>query len=217
MLSGQPPLDFDAAALHLLRCPGAQRVSLSPGSGIYVPGWLDPSQASAVQRACLDTLHWTSPTLKMFGRSHPIPRRHAFVGDVGVSYRWSGIVQHAQPWVPALSLVRARLAELGLPFNSLLANHYRSGSDSMGWHADDESELGPLPVIATISLGQARKLRVKPKAGGEALGILLEHGSLLLTSGEVQQHWLHQVAKSQASMIDRISLTFRYIGLESPT
>ncbi|WP_226661719.1 alpha-ketoglutarate-dependent dioxygenase AlkB family protein [Microbulbifer aggregans] len=199
-----------------MKCCDAERIPLYPGSAIYVPGWLESPDAAAVQRACLDSLDWTSPILKIFGRSHPIPRRHAFVGDTGVSYRWSGIVQHAQPWVPALSDVRARLAELGLPFNSLLANHYRGGSDSMGWHADDESELGPLPVIATISLGQARKLRFKPKAGGDAVGFLLEHGSLLLTSGEVQQYWVHQVAKSRASMIDRISLTFRYIGSESP-
>ncbi|MFV8782554.1 alpha-ketoglutarate-dependent dioxygenase AlkB family protein [Microbulbifer sp. SA54] len=195
--------------------PDAEDIPLFPGRAVYVPAWLDSNHASVVLAACVDNLHWTSPTLKMFGRAHQIPRRHAFVGDAGVHYRWSGLVQTAEPWIPELSEIRARLACIGLSFNSLLANHYRTGRDSMGWHADDEPELGQLPVIATISLGQARKLRFKPKGEGASLGVLLRHGSLLLTSGEVQQHWLHQVAKSQARMIDRVSLTFRYIGLES--
>ena len=162
---------------------------------------------------CLHQLDWTSPKLKMFGREVPIPRRHAFVGDPGIRYRWSGLEQHAAAWSAPLHSVRERLAAVGLPFNSLLANHYRGGSDSMGWHADDESELGPMPVIATLSLGQERKLRFRRKSGGDAVGISLQHGSLLLTSGEVQHYWQHQVAKSRASMIDRVSLTFRYIEM----
>ena len=186
---------------------------MPPGRALYVPGWLDPSAADQLLSDCLRDLDWSSPSIRMFGRELPIPRRHAFVGDPGIRYRWSGLEQRAEPWPPALRAVRRRLAEIGLGFNSLLANHYRSGNDSMGWHADDESELGAMPVIATVSLGQERKLRFRRKSGGSACGIPLGHGSLLLTSGEVQQYWVHEVAKSRASMIDRVSLTFRYIDM----
>ena len=192
---------------------GAEGISLAPGRAIYVPHWLEPDAADQLLRDCLLQLDWSSPKLKMFGREVPIPRRHAFVGDPGIRYRWSGLEQHAAVWPAALEVVRERLAAVGLAFNSLLANHYRGGSDSMGWHADDESELGPMPVIATLSLGQERKLRFRRKSGGDAVGISLQHGSLLLTSGEVQYYWQHQVAKSRASMIDRVSLTFRYIEM----
>ena len=192
---------------------GAEEIPLAPGRAVYVPRWLEPATADQLLHDCLHQLDWTSPKLKMFGREVPIPRRHAFVGDPGIRYRWSGLEQHAAAWSAPLHSVRERLAAVGLPFNSLLANHYRGGSDSMGWHADDESELGPMPVIATLSLGQERKLRFRRKSGGDAVGISLQHGSLLLTSGEVQHYWQHQVAKSRASMIDRVSLTFRYIEM----
>lgn len=206
-----PPSNFDRAAADLADWPGVQLIPLPPGRAIYIPNWLECEAAERLLNELLAVLHWSTPSLKMFGRSVPIPRRHAFVGEIGLRYRWSGLEQVAEPWPDVLLPVRERLTALGLRFNSLLANHYRSGSDSMGWHADDEVELGPSPVIATVSLGQERKLRFRRKGESSGVSIPLEHGSLLLTSGEVQQYWVHQIAKSRTSMIDRVSLTFRYI------
>ncbi|WP_237061561.1 MULTISPECIES: alpha-ketoglutarate-dependent dioxygenase AlkB family protein [Microbulbifer] len=187
----------------------AEWVHLEPGSGLLIPHWLGPAEESALMHACLGQLQWDQPEIRMFGRSHPIPRRHAFVADPGITYRWSGLEQVAQAWIGPLARVRTRLESCGFHFNSVLANHYRGGSDSMGWHADDERELGPHPVIATLSLGAPRRLAFKRRDGGGRTSLELGQGTLLLTSGAVQGHWLHQVAKSRRALAQRVSLTFR--------
>ncbi|GAA5523532.1 hypothetical protein Maes01_00077 [Microbulbifer aestuariivivens] len=191
--------------------PDSVTLPLPPGCAVLVPDWLTPGKAETLMAHCLDTLEWDQPSVRLFGRQYPIPRRHAFIGDAGVRYRWSGLEQHPQPWTAPLKDVRDRLFEAGFAFNSILINHYRSGADGMGWHADNERELGDSPVVATISLGQPRRLsfRVRQGAGREVLE--LPSGSLLLTSGAVQHHWQHQVAKSRRPLAGRISLTFRYI------
>ena len=160
---------------------------------------------------CLQQLQWERPLVRVFGRQHRIPRRHAFVGDPEVRYRWSGLEQQPQPWTESLSKIRARLAQAGFYFNSVLVNHYRDGADGMGWHADNEKELGDSPVVATLSLGQQRRLAFKRRDGSARLALEMCAGSLLLTSGAVQHHWLHQVPKSRKPLEPRVSLTFREI------
>ncbi|WP_237056200.1 alpha-ketoglutarate-dependent dioxygenase AlkB family protein [Microbulbifer sediminum] len=187
-------------------------VDLAPGSALLLPHWLGPSDQAGLMQACLELLAWDSPEIRMFGRSHPIPRRHAFVADPGITYRWSGLEQVGQPWIEPLARARSRLRSSGFDFNSVLANDYRGGADSMGWHADDERELGPHPVIATLSLGASRRLAFKRRDGGGRVALELGQGALLLTSGAVQRHWLHQVAKSRRPLGRRVSLTFRHLA-----
>lgn len=191
---------------------GTKWLDMAPGHALLVPTWLAPSEAAALLDDCLQQLCWEQPAVQVFGRRHPIPRRHAFVGDPGVIYRWSGLEQRPQAWIESLAALRAQLARAGFYFNSLLANHYRNGTDSMGWHADNEKELGEFPVVATVSLGQERRLSFKQRGGAGRLSVVLPSGSLLLTSGAVQKYWLHQVAKSTRPLKERISLTFRYIN-----
>lgn len=188
---------------------GHEWVDLAPGRALLVPAWLQPGEDIALMQALFTRLSWEQPSIRMFGRSHPIPRRHAFVADPGITYRWSGLEQVGQPWPVELLRIRERLATAGFCFNSMLANHYRGGEDSMGWHADDERELGDHPVIATLSLGEPRRLSFKRRDGEGRLALSLGKGSLLLTSGAVQHHWLHQVAKSRRELGERVSLTFR--------
>jgi alkylated DNA repair dioxygenase AlkB len=191
---------------------GTQWLDLPPGHALLIPTWLAPSEAAALLDHCLQHLCWERPMVRVFGSQHPIPRRHAFVGDNGVVYRWSGLEQRPQPWTETLDALRAQLARAGFLFNSLLVNHYRDGADGMGWHADNEKEMGENPVVATVSLGQERKLSFKQSDGAGRLSVILPSGSLLLTSGAVQKHWLHQVAKSTRPLKERVSLTFRYIN-----
>jgi alkylated DNA repair dioxygenase AlkB len=100
-------------------------------------------------------------------------------------------------------------------FNSLLLNYYRDGKDSMGWHADDETELGENPVVPSISLGATRKFLIRHRRSRESKAYLLTHGSLLLMGGTMQHHWLHAVPKTARPIGERINLTFRHI-LEAP-
>ncbi|WP_346839972.1 alpha-ketoglutarate-dependent dioxygenase AlkB [Microbulbifer sp. SAOS-129_SWC] len=205
-------LTFQTRAIALAAdYPDAEWPDLSPGHALLIRGWLSVREAQQLFDDCLRRLPWEQPRLRLFGREHPIPRRHAFVGDAEAVYRWSGLEQQPRPWTGALAQLRDRLNHAGFPFNSVLVNHYRGGADSMGWHADNERELGPHPVVATISLGQQRRLAFKRRGGGGRVPLDLPAGSLLLTSGAVQHHWLHGVAKSARPLGQRISLTYRNI------
>ena len=97
-------------------------------------------------------------------------------------------------------------------FTSVLLNYYRDGSDSNGWHADNEKELGVNPVIASVSFGSERNFQLKHN-NDKALkkNIFLEHGSLLLMKGVTQHLWKHQIPKTAKPVGPRINLTFRVI------
>ena len=81
----------------------------------------------------------------------------------------------------------------------------------MGWHADNEPELGDQPMIASVSLGETRRMLFRPVSGGKSLGIDLGHGSLLVMKGDSQKNWKHSIPKSAREMELRINLTFRAI------
>jgi alkylated DNA repair dioxygenase AlkB len=136
----------------------------------------------------------------------------AWYADTGLTYTYSGVTHAAIPWTPALAEVRRRVEEAsGAPFNSVLLNYYRDGADSMGYHADDEEELGVNPVIASISLGAVRQFFLKHPKSGEKLKYDLAHGSLLVMGGTCQHHWVHAVPKAKTALGERINLTFRKI------
>lgn len=159
-------------------------------------------------------LQWTQDRIVVYGREVPIPRLNAWYGDPGTDYAYSGLHLQPRPWLPELDVLRHQLSEhLQHPFNSMLANFYRDGSDSVGRHADDESELGPLPLIATVSLGAARRFALYPKRKGlvEPWRADLPGGSLLVMAGRCQRAWQHEIPKTARPVGGRISLTFRQV------
>lgn len=95
----------------------------------------------------------------------------------------------------------------------MLLNLYRDGKDGMGWHSDNEKELGKQPIIASVSFGGERRFLLKPRDKKDATReeIILTHGSLLIMAGETQEYWLHQIPKTSKSVAPRINLTFRVI------
>lgn len=194
--------------------PGWLHPSL-PGARLhYHPSWLDADEAGRIQQALIAELPWTRHRVRLFGRELDAPRLSAWVGDPGVSYRYSGVRHDPAPWTQSLSNLRSRLErELGIEFNSVLANRYRDGSDSMGWHADDERELGAQPTIASISLGATRRFRLKPRSeAGTPLALDLVHGSLLVMAGGTQTNYMHALPRSARVVGERINLTFRWVG-----
>ena len=147
----------------------------------------------------------------------PIPRLSAWYGDPGASYTYSGIAMSPIPWTPLLLQIRNRLIEATQSnFNSLLANLYRDGQDSVGWHADDEIELGDSPTIASLSFGESRKFKMKQKQNKEEkFSLDLNDGDLLIMKGDTQKNWLHEIPSSAKKMGPRINLTFRKICISS--
>jgi alkylated DNA repair dioxygenase AlkB len=195
--------------------PGMFDVGLPGASVSYLREWLTVPVADAAFDALIKEVPYTQHRVRMFGRELPAPRLSAWVGDPGAAYCYSRVRHQPLPWTRTLQILRERLQEdLGCAFNSVLVNRYRGGADSMGWHADDETELGPDPVIASVSLGATRAMRFRsrsPAAIKQALALALEHGSLLLMAGQTQAHYQHAIDKTRAAVGERINLTFRLI------
>jgi alkylated DNA repair dioxygenase AlkB len=186
-------------------------VPLAHGAWIdHDPAWLSPTEADALLVAVRDELAWEQREIVLFGRRMLQPRLIAWAGELG--YRYSGQTLPSRPFTPAVARLLTSVIERGrVPFNHVLANRYRDGRDSMGLHADDEPELGEDPVVATLSLGAARRFVLKPRKArhGEVLRIDLTHGSLLIMGGTCQRHYVHGIPRQSSVTGERVSLTFR--------
>lgn len=188
-------------------------IEIDHGKLIYYPAFYSPKIADEYFLVLNDSLQWRQDQINMFGKVHQVPRLQAWYGDPGMHYAYSGIKLEALEWQKDLFDIKSDIQNISnFNFNSVLANLYRDGSDSNGWHADNEKELGINPVIASISFGEERVFQMKHKYDKRSkLNITLEHGSLLLMLGETQHYWLHQIAKSKKVTTERINLTFREI------
>lgn len=190
------------------------RLPLEDAELAFDPHWLGREAADALQAAVLEQVAWEVHRIRLFGREHDSPRLSCWIGDADAHYRYSGVDFRPRPWPPSLASVRERLAaELGVGFNSVLANRYRDGRDAMGWHSDDEPELGPAPVIASLSLGATRRFTLKHRRReGLKAELALGHGSVLVMSGPTQANYRHALPRTAKPVAERINLTFRLIG-----
>jgi alkylated DNA repair dioxygenase AlkB len=191
-------------------------LGIKDGSVEYIPSFFPRQDADRWLQVLLECGHWKQSTIKVFSKTYKIPRLETWYADTGVHYTYSGTLHHPTDWFQELLEIRMAIKEEfpGFHFNSALANLYRDGNDSVGWHSDDEPELGKDPVIASVSLGEARKFRLRHKdykENGLKEGILLEHGSLLLMKGTTQHYWKHEVPKAPRIEKPRVNLTFRTI------
>lgn len=172
---------------------------------------LAPAEAAGWLEALRVELPWRQDEIKLFGRTHPVPRMQSWHGEPGARYAYSGIALEPQPWTPTLSLARERVGRLvGAPFDAVLANLYRDGRDANGWHADDEPALGSRPLIASLSLGATRRFRLRHRAqAAPPITLELASGSLLVMAGDTQAHWQHSLPRTARPVGARINLTFR--------
>lgn len=184
-------------------------VPLDDADTVLYPQFLE--DADALFQRLHDELSWRQEYLSLFGKRIAQPRLSLYQGDV--PYTYSGLSLAAAPWHPVLADLRNRCAALaGTPFNTVLANLYRDGSDSMDWHADDEAELGPEPVIASVSLGSPRRFQMRRKdKTGATHCLTLGNGDVLIMGPKSQVHWLHRVPKTKTAVGPRINLTFRRV------
>jgi len=172
----------------------------------YYPDWVD--DADQLFKLLLEEIAWERHAITLYGRTVRTPRLTAWMGDG--PYRYSGIVNEPTSWPEALVELRERLHdELGVAFNSCLINLYRDGADSMGYHSDNEPELGPRPTIASISLGDRRRFVLRHRGTGERWSWDLGHGDLLVMRDESQSDYAHAVPKTSRQVGPRMNLTFR--------
>ncbi|MDT0559278.1 alpha-ketoglutarate-dependent dioxygenase AlkB [Ichthyenterobacterium sp. W332] len=190
----------------------AQEVFELPNADlIYRPKFIEESEASDLFNHLINTTPWQQDDINIFGKTYAQPRLTALYGVEDKPYSYSGITMHPHRFTKVLLALKHNIEEISSqPFTSVLLNLYRDGNDSNGWHADNEKELGKHPVIASLSLGESRWFHFKHRTlKQERHKLLLEHGSLLIMKGEMQEHWLHQIAKTKRKVKPRVNLTFR--------
>ena len=203
----------------------------------YYPEFLSPSEAERYKQGLLASLEFNaeeeSKVRRPFSREKiAIPRRQTAYGDPGTSYTFADCMVPARSWIPLLDALRELLRQrTGYDPNFVLVNYYRSGRDCIGWHADDEHDLGPAPTILSLSLGAEREFQFRhrgafPQAGKPApqpelqtVTITLRSGSLLIMRDPTNKHWKHQLprrgGKKAAEIGERLNLTWRRILMRS--
>jgi alkylated DNA repair dioxygenase AlkB len=193
---------------------------LVEGDSLSLKLWQDflpATERAEMFQALLSETPWRETDLQMYGRRVKMPRLTCWYGEPNAIYTYSGIRNVPLPWTPRLEALRNCVQRVtGAIFNSVLLNLYRSGSDYMSWHSDDEKELGPAPVIASVSLGAPRRFDFRwrnelERAAHPTRRIELTDGSLLLMSGDTQRTWQHGIPKAPGVSQARVNLTFRLV------
>lgn len=188
-------------------------LNLPDSDVIYFPKFYDSVTASKMFETLMKETFWQQDDIKVFGKTYKQPRLTALYAENEKPYSYSNITMFPKPFTPLLKEIKADIESVsGLSFTTVLLNLYRDGSDSNGWHSDDEKELGNNPAIASLSLGEARWFHLKhKKEKQQKTKIELAHGSLLIMQGSTQHYWKHQLAKTARKVGPRINLTFRLI------
>ncbi|MCS7204345.1 MAG: alpha-ketoglutarate-dependent dioxygenase AlkB [Leptospiraceae bacterium] len=170
------------------------------GSLIYIPDFLPSEEADSLFYYLIHNIPWMEKKIKIFGKWVQQPRLVFWFGDK--VYRYSGISLETREWDEKIFELKKRIESFfSFEWNHSLLNFYRNGRDSMGWHADDEKELGKNPIIASYSLGVSRKIlfcrKKMPKRNENIASIILSHNSLFFMLGEIQHYWYHAVPKEK--------------------
>ena len=174
-------------------------------------------EANALYDNLLNELPWQSDIVTLFGKTHVTTRQIVWMGGNDVSYHYSGQMRRAIPWSKQMLHIKRHIEQqllsigINVDFNSCLLNYYPSGADGMGYHADDEKQLGTQPIIASLSLGATRKFVFKHKKTQDKVELYLESGQLIVMHGDTQEFWKHTITKTKTVASGRISLTFRKI------
>ena len=173
--------------------------------------WLEAPRADALLSLLLEEVPWERHTFRIFGQEHVMPRGIAWYGKWPLAY--SGLLHAARPLpAPVQQLADELEALLGQPFNGVLLNLYRDGSESMGWHSDDDFDAGPHGGIASVSLGATRTMRIRARrGGGPSVGLALPHGSLLWMPAGFQELHQHAIPRTRKPVGPRVNLTFRWM------
>lgn len=184
-----------------------------PDSDISILRMIEmPLPYDQILRKLIDQTIWRQESVNIYGKHHQQPRLVSLYGDPGKKYDYSGISLMPFQWTDLLREIRRRVEDCtDAHFNAVFLNLYRDHNDSMGFHSDDERELGKNPVIASVTFGATRVFLLKHKFRKELplQKVPLEAVSVLLMRGETQHFWKHGINKQKEPCGPRVNLTFR--------
>ena len=204
-------------------------IELKDAKIVFIPQFFTPSVSDQILTDLTQNIAWQQGEITLFGKKILEPRLSAWYGDEGKTYTYSGKKQEPLPWQETLFFIKTEIEKALLQtytdffetqntpsvlslFNSVLCNFYRNGNDSMGFHSDDERELGKNPLIASVNFGETRRFLIRRKDDKTRKHeLLLSHGSLLIMGGAMQHYWQHTVPKEPRRIKSRVNLTFRHI------
>lgn len=177
-----------------------------------IEGFYDEADCRQLLERLLAEQDWPDNRYQVGGRCFELPRQQTWHADPGIRYSYSNNLLVARPWTPLLSELRAAIERrLDAKFNAVLVNLYRDGNDYVGWHSDNEREMGDDPLIASLSLGATRAFAYRHKRSGEQDSTQLTAGTLLVMRPSFQHDWQHSVPPAPEVADPRINLTFRYV------
>ena len=170
----------------------------------HAPGWL--RGADAVMAWMLEAAPWREGDIELYGKTMRMPRLIA---------RWP-YGDDEPPLPPILETIRSTLSvRYGVEFDSVGANLYRDGRDSVAWHGDRIARTVRDPIVVTVSLGEPRRFLLRPRGGPTRQSFELGRGDLLVMGGSSQRTWQHAVPKVAAAG-PRISITLRHGASSGP-
>lgn len=183
------------------------------GEVYYYPDFFSEEEGGVFFESLLKEIQWRQEPISIFGKKVMQPRLTAWYGDEGKAYSYSGITMPAQNWTPTLLKIKERIESVfGIKFNSALLNQYRDQNDSVGWHRDNEKELGINPIICSVSFGAPREFQFRHlQQKNLKQTLVLQPRSVLIMKGSTQQHWAHAIPKRARPMNSRINITFRNV------
>lgn len=190
-----------------------EEIPIPNGELKIMKNFMSPQKALDYYNRLNKSVDWQQEEVTLFGKTHPVPRETAWYGDKGIKYVYSNVHHAAKEWTKELLEIKM-VIEYFNPnnlYNSVLLNFYRHGNHKVGWHSDDEPELGKTPTIASVSLGAERRFDLQHKETKEKIQIHLNSGSLLIMGGELQKYWKHQIPAQKKIEGGRINLTFRKV------
>ncbi|MGR9044638.1 MAG: alpha-ketoglutarate-dependent dioxygenase AlkB family protein [Gammaproteobacteria bacterium] len=172
----------------------------------------DGTESEQLYNRLLNEQNWPDNRYCFAGRQFILPRLQTWHADAGIAYSYSNNLLETRSWTPLLIGIKAKIeAFLDYRFNSVLVNLYRNGEDYVGWHADDEPELGERPLIASLTFGAERRFAFRRKKASLTEFLRLQSGTLLIMRPGFQRHWQHSIPEDKSVSQGRINLTFRKV------
>lgn len=183
------------------------------------PSFLDQETSFKLYEQLRQEQCWPENSYEMAGRRFQLPRLQTWHADEGIVYSYSNNLLKSRPWTPTLLSIKQSIETLlEFRFNAVLVNYYRDGNDHVGWHTDNEKEMGKEPVIASLSLGATRLFQIKAhphlsnsSTSEEMVSLPLQSGTLLVMKAGFQERWLHRICCDPVIEQGRINLTLRRV------